>query len=85
MLPRRARRLSGLGHTHRGGGGAAKTGAPCPVRSGVLVSKGMPPIRAAQDAAIEVILIGLLFLLVLLFRARGLIGEAAVVSRHVND
>jgi branched-chain amino acid transport system permease protein len=41
--------------------------------------------RAAQGAGIQVILIGLLLLLVLLFRPRGLIGEAAVVSRHVND
>jgi ABC-type branched-chain amino acid transport system, permease component len=53
--------------------------------SGVLVSKLVPPSRAAQGAAIQVILIGLLLMLVLLFRPRGLIGEAAVVSRHVND
>jgi branched-chain amino acid transport system permease protein len=53
--------------------------------SGVLVSKLVPPSRAAQGAAIQVILIGLLLMVVLLFRPRGLIGEAAVVSRHVND
>ncbi|HEU5196930.1 MAG TPA: branched-chain amino acid ABC transporter permease, partial [Methylomirabilota bacterium] len=53
--------------------------------SGVLVTKLVPPSRAAQGAAIQVILIGLLLMLVLLFRPRGLIGEAAVVSRHVND
>jgi len=53
--------------------------------SGVLVSKLVPPSRAAQGAAIQVILIGLLLMLALLFRPRGLIGEAAVVSRHVND
>jgi branched-chain amino acid transport system permease protein len=45
----------------------------------------VPPSHAAQGAAIQVILIGLLLMLVLLFRPRGLIGEAAVVSRHVND
>jgi branched-chain amino acid transport system permease protein len=53
--------------------------------SGVAVSKLVPPSHAAQGAAIQVILIGLLLMLVLLFRPRGLIGEAAVVSRHVND
>jgi branched-chain amino acid transport system permease protein len=53
--------------------------------SGVAVTKLVPPGRAAQGAAIQVILIGLLLMLVLLFRPRGLIGEAAVVSRHVND
>jgi branched-chain amino acid transport system permease protein len=53
--------------------------------SGVAVAKLVPPSRAAQGAAIQVILIGLLLMLVLLFRPRGLIGEAAVVSRHVND
>jgi len=46
--------------------------------SGVAVSKLVPPSRAAQGAAIQVILIGLLLMLVLLFRPRGLIGEAAV-------
>ena len=53
--------------------------------SGVAVAKLVPPSRAAQGAAIQVILIGLLLMLALLFRPRGLIGEAAVVSRHVND
>jgi branched-chain amino acid transport system permease protein len=53
--------------------------------SGVAVTKLVPPSRAAQGAAIQVILIGLLLLLALLVRPRGLIGEAAVVSRHVDD
>ena len=53
--------------------------------SGVAVSKLVPPSHAAQGAAIQVILIGLLLMLVLLFRPRGLIGEAAVVSRHVGE
>ena len=53
--------------------------------SGVAVTKLVPPSHAAQGAAIQVILIGLLLMLVLLFRPRGLIGEAAVVSRHVGD
>jgi branched-chain amino acid transport system permease protein len=51
----------------------------------VAVTKLVPPSHAAQGAAVQVILIGLLLLLVLLVRPRGLIGEAAVVSRHVDD
>lgn len=53
--------------------------------SGVAVTKVVPPSHAAQGAAIQVILIGLLFVLVLLFRPRGLLGESAVVSRHAGD
>jgi branched-chain amino acid transport system permease protein len=45
----------------------------------------VPPKHAAQGAAIQVILIGLLLMVVLLVRPRGLIGEAAVVSRHAGD
>lgn len=53
--------------------------------SGALVTKLVPPSHAAQGAAVQVILIGLVLVLVLLFRPRGLIGEAAVVSRHAGD
>jgi branched-chain amino acid transport system permease protein len=53
--------------------------------SGIAVTKLVPPSHAAQGAAIQVILIGLLLILVLLYRPRGLIGEAAVVSRHADD
>ena len=51
--------------------------------SGVAVSKLVPPTHAAQGAAIQVILIGLALVLMLLFRPRGLIGERAIVSRHL--
>ena len=51
--------------------------------SGVAVSKWVPPTHAAQGAAIQVILIGLALVLMLLFRPRGLIGERAIVSRHL--
>lgn len=51
--------------------------------SGVAVSKLVPPSHAAQGAAIQVILIGLLLVAMLLLRPRGLIGERAVVSRHI--
>lgn len=53
--------------------------------SGVAVSKIVPPSYAAQGAAIQVILIGLVLVLALMFRPRGLIGEEAVVSRHAED
>ena len=53
--------------------------------SGALVSKLVPPSHAAQGAAIQVILIGLVLVLMLLLRPRGLIGEQAVVSRHAAD
>ena len=53
--------------------------------SGVAVTKLVPPSQAAQGGAIQVILIGLVLVLVLLLRPRGLIGEAAVVSRHADD
>lgn len=53
--------------------------------SGVVVSKLVPPSHAAQGAAVQVILIGLVLVLVLLYRPRGLIGEKAVVSRHAGD
>lgn len=53
--------------------------------SGVAVAKLVPPSHAAQGGAIQVILIGLVLVLMLLRRPRGLIGEAAVVSRHAAD
>jgi branched-chain amino acid transport system permease protein len=53
--------------------------------SGIAVTKVVPPSHAAQGAAVQVILIGLLLILVLLYRPRGLAGEAAVVSRHAAD
>ena len=53
--------------------------------SGAVVAKLVPPSHAAQGAAIQVILIGLVLVLMLLFRPRGLVGEQAVVSRHASD
>jgi branched-chain amino acid transport system permease protein len=50
--------------------------------SGVAITKLVPPAYAAQGGAIQVILIGLMLVLALLFRPRGLIGEEMVVSRH---
>ncbi|MBV1693235.1 MAG: branched-chain amino acid ABC transporter permease [Hyphomicrobiales bacterium] len=50
--------------------------------SGIAVAKLVAPTHAAQGAAVQVILIGLLLVLSLLFRPRGLIGEDVVVSKH---
>lgn len=50
--------------------------------SGVAITKLVPPAYAAQGGAIQVILIGLMLVLALLFRPRGLIGEETMVSRH---
>jgi branched-chain amino acid transport system permease protein len=52
--------------------------------TGIAVTKFVPVAYAAQGGAVQVILIGLLLVLALLFRPRGLIGEAAQVSRHVE-
>lgn len=53
--------------------------------SGVAVAKFVPPSHAAQGGAVQVILIGLLLVISLLFRPGGLIGEKPVVSRHADD
>lgn len=53
--------------------------------SGVAITKLVPPAHAAQGGAIQVILIGLMLVLALLFRPRGLIGEETIVSRHANE
>jgi branched-chain amino acid transport system permease protein len=38
----------------------------------------------ARGAALQVVLIGIVLAAVLLLRPRGLLGEEAVVSRHVR-
>ncbi|MGH1477496.1 MAG: branched-chain amino acid ABC transporter permease [Geminicoccales bacterium] len=50
--------------------------------SGYIISKTVPATYQAQSGALQVILIGLLLVLALLFRPRGLIGEEAHVSHH---
>ncbi|MET0528793.1 MAG: branched-chain amino acid ABC transporter permease [Microvirga sp.] len=52
--------------------------------SGTLISKIVPATYQTQGGAIQAILIGLVLVLTLLFRPRGLIGEEPVVSRHVT-
>lgn len=52
--------------------------------SGYIISKTVPAIYQAQSGALQVILIGLLLVLALLFRPRGLIGEEEHVSHHAK-
>ncbi|WP_117192078.1 branched-chain amino acid ABC transporter permease [Rhizobium terrae] len=52
--------------------------------SGFAISRLLPVHYQSQGGAIQVIIIGLLIVLTLLFRPRGLIGEAQAVSRHVR-
>ncbi len=53
--------------------------------SGVAVTKIVPPSYAAQGAAIQVILIGLVLVVALLLRPRGIIGEEVTVSPQPNQ
>lgn len=53
--------------------------------SGALMVKLVPPNYQTQGAALQSILIGLLLVVTLLYRPRGIIGEQAVVSRHAGD
>jgi len=52
--------------------------------SGVLISKVVPVAYQTQGAAVQSILIGLLLVVMLVLKPRGLIGEEPVVSRHVR-
>lgn len=52
--------------------------------SGYLISRLVPVAYQSQGGAAQVMLIGLLIVLTLLYRPRGLIGEEAVVSRHAR-
>ena len=52
--------------------------------SGALVAALLPQALQARGAALQVVLIGVALTAVLLSRPRGLLGEEAVVSRHVR-
>lgn len=52
--------------------------------SGYVISNIVPPGLQSQAGSIQTILIGLLIVLTLLFRPRGLIGEEAVISTHAQ-
>jgi len=53
--------------------------------SGVLVARILPSELQTQGGAVQVVLIGMVLILTLLFRPRGLIGEEPRVSRHLAD
>ena len=53
--------------------------------SGALLTAILPPEYQARGAALQIILIGVALAAVLVLRPRGLLGEEAVVSRHVKD
>ncbi len=52
--------------------------------SGALVANTLPPVWQARGGALQSVLIGLLLVLTLLYRPRGLIGEETTISRHVT-
>ena len=52
--------------------------------SGALVAAALPQNMQARGAALQVVLIGCVLAAVLLVRPRGLAGEKAVVSRHLD-
>ena len=52
--------------------------------SGTLISRIVPAAYQTQGGAIQSILIGLVLVLTLMFKPRGLIGEEPVVSRHAR-
>jgi branched-chain amino acid transport system permease protein len=53
--------------------------------SGFFISQVVTPEYQAQSGAIQSVLIGLILVLTLLFRPRGLIGEEMHVSRHARS
>jgi len=52
--------------------------------SGFVISKLVPPAMQVQSGALQAVLIGLLLVVMLLYRPRGLIGEEEHVSRHAR-
>ncbi|MET0744568.1 MAG: branched-chain amino acid ABC transporter permease [Microvirga sp.] len=53
--------------------------------SGTVLREIVPAAHQARAATLQVVLIGLILVVVLLLRPRGLLGEEAVVSRHMKD
>ena len=52
--------------------------------SGALLHELLPAALQVRGAALQIVLLGIMLALILLFRPRGLIGEEAVVSRHAR-
>jgi branched-chain amino acid transport system permease protein len=53
--------------------------------SGFIVSRVVPSEFQAQGGALQAVLIGLILVVTLLIRPRGLIGEELHVSRHARS
>lgn len=53
--------------------------------SGSALAALLPPDWQARGASLRVVAIGVVLVLVLLFRPRGLLGERATVSRHLEE
>ena len=53
--------------------------------SGAMLTALLPPEYQARGAALQIILIGVALAAVLVLRPRGVLGEEAVVSRHVKE
>ncbi len=53
--------------------------------SGFAISKVVAPEWQAQSGALQAVLIGLILVLTLLMRPKGMIGEDVTVSRHATD
>jgi branched-chain amino acid transport system permease protein len=53
--------------------------------SGTAISSLFPPEQQARAAALQIVAIGVLLSATLLIRPRGLIGELATVSRHIDQ
>jgi len=53
--------------------------------SGFAISKIVAPEWQAQSGALQAVLIGLILVLTLLMRPKGMIGEDVNVSRHATD
>lgn len=52
--------------------------------SGPLIGAVFPPEQQARAAALQIVAIGVVMVVILLVRPRGLLGEAATVSRHLD-
>jgi branched-chain amino acid transport system permease protein len=53
--------------------------------SGMAISSAFAPTEQARAAALQIVAIGVMLALTLLLRPRGLIGELATVSRHLDQ
>ena len=53
--------------------------------SGLAVGVLLPPDQQARAASLQIVGIGVLLVAILLWRPRGILGEAKTVSRHIAD